>query len=122
MAEFGFLFAFAGSVGFLTRKFKMRIRWELGDAKHGLKVGSLQERHPQTERQTTKRSTMQAAQVYDGATLEVTAPSDMAGGYEFMAKAGDGSQYTVRVVRSSTGEFEVDAWIASLLTLPSVVF
>ena len=44
---------------------------------------------------------MQAAQVYDGATLEVTAPSDMAGGYEFMAKAGDGSQYTVRVVRSS---------------------
>ena len=100
----------------------MRIRWELGDAKHGLKVGSLQERHPQTERQTTKRSTMQAAQVYDGATLEVTAPSDMAGGYEFMAKAGDGSQYTVRVVRSSTGEFEVDAWIASLLTLPSVVF
>lgn len=43
---------------------------------------------------------MQVAKPYSDAakTLEVTAPTDMTGGYEFMVEAGDGLQYKVRVV------------------------
>ena len=32
-------------------------------------------------------------------TLSVVAPTDMVGGYEFFADAGDGQSYKVRVVR-----------------------
>jgi hypothetical protein len=34
-----------------------------------------------------------------GASISVMAPSDMPGGYEFFADAGNGNSYKVRVVR-----------------------
>jgi hypothetical protein len=41
----------------------------------------------------------QMAALTGGASISVMAPSDMPGGYEFFADAGNGSSYKVRVVR-----------------------
>jgi hypothetical protein len=49
-------------------------------------------------------------------SISVMAPSDMPGGYEFFADAGNGSSYKVRVVRTEANERKIpfdmfNAWL-----------
>jgi hypothetical protein len=46
----------------------------------------------------------QMAALTGGASISVMAPSDMPGGYEFFADAGNGNSYKVRVVRFESSQ------------------